>query len=298
MQENNYTTAVMHDMLDKNKDGNVDSQEFIDGLSSLSIPGLFAKDYFQIFEGIDVDQNKYLSLNEFSLYLEGATKKREQRIRELPHEMTEEIKTEIRELFKIFDEDGNGQIDRYELIKTFQGLGYEMNEQKAIDMIASVDTDKNGEIDLQEFTTLMLPEMQNRLLEQDDRIEDFRAMFKDADADYSGYLSADEVYTCLLKNGIDLSYEELIELISEFDVSGDAQLDIDEFVAMMNTSSDMSFHTAGARSTYLKIRKSRRLNVTDFMKALKSLPSAFVPSVFHNKWVKESRNRPSDVLKA
>lgn len=33
-------------MLDKNKDGNVDSQEFIDGLSSLSIPGLFAKDYF------------------------------------------------------------------------------------------------------------------------------------------------------------------------------------------------------------------------------------------------------------
>jgi len=42
--------------------------------------------------------------------------------------MNEEIKTDIRELFKIFDEDGNGQIDRYELIKTFQGLGYEMNE--------------------------------------------------------------------------------------------------------------------------------------------------------------------------
>ena len=47
-------------------------------------------------------------------------------------------------------------------------------------------------------------------------------MFKDADTDYSGYLSADEVYTVLLKNGIDLSYDELIELINEFDVSGDA----------------------------------------------------------------------------
>ena len=73
-------------------------------------------------------------------------------------------------------------------------------------------------IDLSEFQTLMRPEMQNRLLEQDDRIEDFRAMFRDADTDYSGYLSADEVYTVLLKNGVDLSYDELIELINEFDV--------------------------------------------------------------------------------
>jgi len=34
------------------------------------------------------------------------------------------------------------------------------------------------------------------------------------------------------------------------------------------------------------------------MKALKTLPSAFVASVFHQKWVKENRFRPSDVLKA
>ena len=67
---------------------------------------------------------------------------------------------------------------------------------------------------------------------------------------------------------------------------------------MMNTSSDMAFHTEGAKSTYLKIRQRRRLNVTDFMKALKNLPSAFVPSVFHQKWSKENKNRPSDVLKA
>ena len=97
-----------------------------------------------------------------------------------------------------------------------------MDEAKAETMIKSVGTDNELRINLQEFSTLMKPEMQNRLLEQDDRIEDFRAMFKDADTDYSGYLSADEVYTVMLKNGIDLSYDELIELINEFDVSGDA----------------------------------------------------------------------------
>lgn len=130
----------------------------------------------------------------------------------------------------------------------------------------------------------MLKFMQERLLEQDDQIDEFRAMFRDADTDYSGYLSVDEIYSVMLKKGIELSHEELVELISEFDVSGDALLDIEEFVAMMNKSSDISFHSEGARNTYLKLRQQRRLNVTDFMKALKNLPAAFVPSVFHKRW--------------
>ena len=64
-------------MLDGNKDGMVDTKEFVDGLNRLNIPGLMAKDYVLIFEAIDIDGNKYLSLNEFALYVEGASKKRE-----------------------------------------------------------------------------------------------------------------------------------------------------------------------------------------------------------------------------
>ena len=172
-----------------------------------------------------------------------------------------------------------------------------MNEEKAMNMIRSVDPNAH-EINKDGFMKLMKPEMQNRLLEQDDKIEEFRAMFKDADADYSGYLTADEIYTVLLKNGIDLEYDELVELMNEFDASGDAQLDIDEFVAMMNTSSDIDFESDTAKATYLKIRKRSRLSVVDFMKALKNVPSAFVPSVFYQKWAREGKFRPSDVLKA
>jgi len=67
---------------------------------------------------------------------------------------------------------------------------------------------------------------------------------------------------------------------------------------MMNISSDMVFSSSNAKNTYLKIRQSSRLNVIDFMKAFKTLPSAFIPSVFTNKWIKESKVRPSEVLKA
>jgi len=42
----------------------------------LKISGFMQKDFVTIFEAIDIDSNMYLSLNEFSLYLEGASKKR------------------------------------------------------------------------------------------------------------------------------------------------------------------------------------------------------------------------------
>ena len=86
-------------------------------------------------------------MNEFSLYLEGATKKYEQKLRDIPYDLQEEIKKEIATLFGIFDEDGSGDIDKYELMKAYQGLGHEMDEFKAVEMIKQVDTDGNGTID-------------------------------------------------------------------------------------------------------------------------------------------------------
>jgi len=57
----------------------------------MQIPGLQKKDYKVIFDEIDKDRNAYLSIHEFSLYLEGATKKREQRISELPGNILQDI---------------------------------------------------------------------------------------------------------------------------------------------------------------------------------------------------------------
>lgn len=45
----------------------------------------------------------------------------------------------------------------------------------------------------------------------------------------------------LLQNGVTLSMEELVELMQEFDLDGNAQLEIDEFVAMMSLGDNLSF---------------------------------------------------------
>ena len=108
MQANNYTTAQMHDQLDTNKDDQVDAQEFVSGLGNLYIDGLSTRDLVRIFDAIDVDGNRYLSVNEFSLYLDGAKQRIEERIRDLPPDIMKDIENEILQLFDIFDEDKNG----------------------------------------------------------------------------------------------------------------------------------------------------------------------------------------------
>ena len=163
-------------------------------------------------------------------------------------------------------------------------------------MIASVDTNGDQEIDRQEFVNLMKPIMLDMLLSTEDNVEATRALFRAADTDYSGFLTADEVYSVLLQQGVDLTFEELVDLMQEFDVDGNAQLEIDEFVAMMNLGDDVNFQEAGAKNSYLKIRKARKLNVMDFLKAFSNLPSSFTPSSFSDKW-KLKRNLPSSVLK-
>jgi Ca2+-binding EF-hand superfamily protein len=44
----------------------------------------------------------------------------------------------------VFDSDNSGTIDRNEIMKTFQGLGYEIDIEKADAMIKKVDTSGKG----------------------------------------------------------------------------------------------------------------------------------------------------------
>ena len=72
LKKTNMSSQSLHEQLDQNKDGTVDSKEFVEGMKFLGIVGLSMKDYLHIFEEIDRDGNKFLSLNEFTTYLEGA----------------------------------------------------------------------------------------------------------------------------------------------------------------------------------------------------------------------------------
>ena len=103
-----------------------------------------------------------------------------------------------------------------------RGLGFQITMEKAEEMIASVDDNGDRKIDRPEFGALMKPILLEKLLSAEDNVEAIRALFKEADTDYSGFLTADEVYAVLLKQGVDLTFEELVDLMQEFDMDGNA----------------------------------------------------------------------------
>lgn len=160
---------------------------------------------------------------------------------QLPQPILDEIKRDIDDLFRQFDIDGDGTITADEILNTMKGFGIQMTLEKAQEMINAVDLDRNGKIDPQEFDQLMRPIMIDMLLSSEDNIEETRALFREADTDYSGFLTADEVWNVLIKQGVDIDFDDLVTLMNEFDMDGDAGLDIDEFVAMMNLGDDVSF---------------------------------------------------------
>ena len=67
----------------------------------------------------------------------------------------------------------------------------------------------------------MMPLMQEELVNQEERVEDLRAKFLEADTDYSGFLSVDELWALLLKMGADVTHEDVVQLMSEIDVDRD-----------------------------------------------------------------------------
>ena len=125
-----------------------------------------------------------------------------------------------------------------------------------------------------------------------------RAKFREADVDYSGFLSVDEFYACLLGMGADVSRSEVINMFLEFDANQDMQIDIDEFIRFFSVGEQIQFQDAQNANTYMKIKKARKLKPADFLKVFSSMPQTFTPSFFTERWTRNQRNLPSSSFKA
>jgi Ca2+-binding EF-hand superfamily protein len=112
--------------------------------------------------------------------------------------------------------------------------------------------------------------MKEELLSYDDNVEELRAKFRDADVDYSGSLSVDEIFGVLLSMGADLKMEELIELMNEIDQDRSGTIDIDEFVALLSVcGNEIQLQSEGARKTLMGLKRARKVTPMDFIKQFK-----------------------------
>lgn len=68
----------------------------------------------------------------------------------------QESEEEIKEAFKVFDKDGTGVISAAELRHVMTNLGEKLTDTEVDDLIKEADVDGDGQINYEEFVKLML----------------------------------------------------------------------------------------------------------------------------------------------
>ena len=140
-------------------------------------------------------------------------------------EIPEDRRKEYKDAFEMFDKDKDGTITTKELANVMRSLNHDPTEDELNEMIAEVDLDGNGEIDFEEFVTLM-----NRRSKETDTEEEVLNAFKVFDKEGNGLISVTELRHIMVTLGDQLNEDEVDELLREADSDGDGFINYEEFI--------------------------------------------------------------------
>jgi centrin-1 len=145
---------------------------------------------------------------------------------------SEEPTREIRDAFNLFDCDGDGFINHYDLKTTLNSLGFQFTEPEIERLIAEVDPKKTGVIDFENFSELIHAKMAER-----EQVDDLRSVFDMIDEDQTGFVSFTNLKRVAAELGETLGDQELRDMLMEADSDNDGELSFDDFVALIRTAS-------------------------------------------------------------
>jgi len=137
---------------------------------------------------------------------------------------------QITKTFLAIDTNHDGHLSYEEICKAFEGS---MTKEELLSLMDSLDVDKSGQIDFTEFLASTLDS--NIFLSEERLIKAFNSF----DKDKSGKISAQEIKN-FISSDCSENDEKLIEdIINEADLDGDGQIDLNEFMKMMNNFNDL-----------------------------------------------------------
>jgi len=148
-------------------------------------------------------------------------------------EFTERQLSGLRTAFKFFDKDTDGGINAVELDRVLGELGESTTVAECEKMIAEVDSDGNGCIDIKEFIDLLL-----NIIAVDDTEEEVLDSFRRFDPTESGFIDEKELRRVMTNLGDHLSESELDDMIRDCDPDGDGKINYTVFTKLMMTPMD------------------------------------------------------------
>ena len=134
---------------------------------------------------------------------------------------------EYKEAFDMFDKDKSGTISAVEITKIMKNFGNPVSKKEVDRMIAEIDTTGDGELDFEEFVTLMQRNISYIEESEEDLV--LRA-FKSFDKDHDGKITNYEFRYILTQLGDKFTDEECDTLFKECDLDNDGILVYQDFI--------------------------------------------------------------------
>ena len=135
-------------------------------------------------------------------------------------------KDHLLSVFREIDKDGDGVIEKEELISVFNSnTRSSLSEGEIQKILELVDTNGSGQIDFTQF--LVAASNEEKMLEEK-RLEN---AFDYLDADHSGFITIEEVKAFL--DGTTQTSEQIKQIFDEVDENGDGEISKQEFVALL-----------------------------------------------------------------
>nr|XP_043626831.1 calmodulin-like [Erigeron canadensis] len=149
-----------------------------------------------------------------------------------------DVSSQLKQVFKFFDIDGDGKISQVELTHVLLTFGQDETKAtiEAQGILKEVDFNGDGFIDLDEFMTIMDdPKPVFASLKGNNGDDDLRNAFMVFDSDKNGLISAKELQRVLSSLGCTNSkLGQCRKMIKGVDKDGDGFVDFEEFKSMMS----------------------------------------------------------------
>jgi Ca2+-binding EF-hand superfamily protein len=133
-------------LLDKNGDGRISIKELQEVFTNLNFKFTGAQ-LKKMVSTIDIDGDGEVDIDEFTAMMSEQASSNE-KISLSPED-------ELKEVFKLFDTDGNGKISPMELAQTMKALGENLSPEDIKSMMSEVDENNDKQIDFDEFKKMM-----------------------------------------------------------------------------------------------------------------------------------------------
>ena len=138
---------------------------------------------------------------------------------------------QFQKVFNQFDANKDGKISVMELGDVLKAMGSACTEEELKRTMEDIDTDKDGFINISEFSSLCRPSSDSVTA-----ASELRDAFDLYDQDKNGLISANELDLVLNRLGMTCSVDDCVKMIESVDSDGDGNVNFEEFQKMMSAS--------------------------------------------------------------